>query len=38
MPRKAKNYKGTMGCISLKKKDMLILLKIINKNTKIKII
>ena len=33
-----KNYKGTMGCISLKKKDMLILLKIINKNTKIKII
>jgi L,D-peptidoglycan transpeptidase YkuD (ErfK/YbiS/YcfS/YnhG family) len=33
-----KNYQGTMGCISLKLKDMLILLKIIKKNTKIKIV
>ena len=32
-----KNYKKTLGCISLKKKDMLILLKLINKKTKIKI-
>ena len=32
-----KNYKPTSGCIALKKKDFLILLKIINKNTKIKI-
>ncbi len=33
-----KNYKKTLGCISIKKKDMLILLKIINRKTKIKII
>ena len=33
-----KNYQGTMGCIALNKKDMLILLKIIKKDTKIKII
>ena len=33
-----KNYKPTAGCIALKKKDLLILLKIINKNTKIKIL
>ena len=33
-----KNYRGTMGCIALNKKDMLILLKIIRKDTKIKII
>ena len=33
-----KNYKPTAGCIALKKKDLLILLKIINKKTKIKII
>ena len=33
-----KNYQGTMGCIALKKKDILILLKIIKKDTKIKII
>ena len=33
-----KNYRGTMGCIALNKKDMLILLKIIKKDTKIKII
>ena len=32
-----KNYKPTAGCISLKKKDFLIMLKIIKKNTKIKI-
>ena len=32
------NYKGTAGCITLKKKDFLILLKIIKKNSKINII
>ena len=32
-----KNYKPTAGCIGLKKKDFLIMLKLINKNTKIKI-
>ena len=32
-----KNYKKTAGCIALNKKDLLILLKLINKNTKIKI-
>ena len=32
-----KNYSATAGCIGIKKKDMLILLKIINKKTKIKI-
>ena len=32
-----KNYKSTAGCIALKKKDFLILLKLINKKTKIKI-
>jgi|TARA_B100000787_G_C16016364_1_gene216499 L,D-peptidoglycan transpeptidase YkuD (ErfK/YbiS/YcfS/YnhG family) len=32
-----KNYKPTAGCISLKKKDFLILIKLINKKTKIKI-
>ena len=31
------NYKCTLGCIALKKKDFLILLKLINKKTKIKI-
>tara|TARA_B100001057_G_scaffold495362_1_gene594218 strand:+ start:1407 stop:1901 length:495 start_codon:yes stop_codon:yes gene_type:complete len=31
------NYKATAGCIALKKKDFLILLKLINKKTKIKI-
>ena len=31
------NYKKTAGCIALNKKDMLILLKLINKKTKIKI-
>jgi len=33
-----KNYKGTLGCVALKKKDMLILIRLINKKTKIKII
>lgn len=32
------NYSKTLGCIALKKKDMLILLKLIDKNTKIKIL
>ena len=32
-----KNYLPTAGCIALKKKDFLIMLKIIKKNTKIKI-
>jgi L,D-peptidoglycan transpeptidase YkuD (ErfK/YbiS/YcfS/YnhG family) len=32
-----KNYVPTAGCIALKKKDFLIMLKIINNNTKIKI-
>ena len=33
-----KNYKPTAGCIALKEKDFLIMLKIINNKTKIKII
>ena len=33
-----KSYKKTLGCISLKKNDLLILLKLINKNTKIQIL
>ena len=33
-----KDYKKTAGCIALKKKDFLILAKLINKKTKIKII
>ena len=32
-----KNFKPTSGCIAINKKDFLILLKLINKNTKIKI-
>ena len=32
-----KNYKPTAGCIALKKKDFLVMLKIINEKTKIKI-
>jgi len=32
-----KDYLPTAGCIGIKKKDMLILLKLINKKTKIKI-
>ena len=33
-----KNYKKTAGCIALTKKDFLILLKLINSKTKIKIL
>ena len=33
-----KNYKGTAGCIALDKKDLLILLKLINKKLKLKFI
>ena len=33
-----KNYKKTLGCVALKKKDMLILIKLINKKTKIRIL
>ena len=33
-----KDYKPTAGCIALKKKDFLIMLKLIKKNSKIKII
>ena len=32
-----KNYQPTAGCIALEKKDFLIMLKLIKKNTKIKI-
>ena len=32
-----KNYKATAGCIALKEKDFLILLKLINKKTRIHI-
>jgi L,D-peptidoglycan transpeptidase YkuD (ErfK/YbiS/YcfS/YnhG family) len=32
------NYRSTAGCIALKKKDFLIMLKIIKKNSKINII
>ena len=33
-----KNYTKTLGCVALKKNDFLILLRLINKKTKIKII
>src|SRR5210317_138211 len=33
-----KDYKPTAGCIALNEKDFLIMLKLINKNTKIKIL
>ena len=33
-----RNYKETQGCIAIKEKDMLILLKLISKKTKIRII
>tara|TARA_B100000575_G_C23005406_1_gene579282 strand:- start:325 stop:819 length:495 start_codon:yes stop_codon:yes gene_type:complete len=33
-----KDYKPTLGCIALKKKDFIILLRLIKKQTKIKII
>ena len=32
-----KHYKGTAGCIALSKNDLLILLRLINKKTKIRI-
>ena len=32
-----KNYKTTAGCIALKKKDFLILLKLLNKKNKLKV-
>ena len=32
-----KNYKPTAGCIALKKKDFLIILRLINKKTKIRL-
>ena len=32
-----KNYKKTLGCVAIKKKDMLILIKLINNKTKIRI-
>ena len=32
-----KNYNNTLGCVALKKNDFLILLRLINRNTKIKI-
>ena len=31
------NYKPTLGCIAVKKEDFLIMLKLINKKTKIQI-
>ena len=31
------NYKPTAGCIALKKNDFFIMLKLLNKNSKIKI-
>ena len=33
-----KNYKPTAGCIGISEKDFLILIKLINKNTKIRIL
>ena len=33
----SKDYKPTAGCIALKEKDFLIMLKLIKKNSKIKI-
>ena len=33
-----KNYKKTLGCIALKENDLLTILKLINKKTKIKIL
>lgn len=32
-----KNYKKTAGCIAVKEKDMLLILKLINKKSKIKV-
>ena len=33
-----KNYEKTLGCIALKENDLLTILKLINKKTKIKIL
>jgi len=33
----SKNYQATAGCVALSRKDFLIILKILNKNSKIKI-
>ena len=33
-----KDYKPTVGCIALREKDFLIMIKLIKKNTKIKIV
>ena len=33
-----KNYQPTAGCIALSKKDFLILIKLVNKKTKIRIL
>ena len=33
-----KNFKKTLGCIAIKENDFLILARLINKNTKIKIL
>ena len=33
-----KDYKKTLGCIAIKKRDMLILIRLINKKTKIRIL
>ena len=32
-----KNYKKTLGCVAIKKKDMIILLRLVKKNSTIKI-
>ena len=32
------NYKPTVGCVAISKKDFIILLKLINKKTKIKLV
>tara|TARA_B100001063_G_C16685416_1_gene514042 strand:- start:375 stop:866 length:492 start_codon:yes stop_codon:yes gene_type:complete len=32
-----KDYKKTLGCVAIKKRDMMILIRLINKKTKIKI-
>ena len=33
-----RKYQPTLGCVALQKKDFLILIKLINRNTKIKLI
>ena len=33
-----RNYSATKGCVAVKKKDLRMLIKKINKNTKVKII